>query len=240
MSRLTWDEAPHHEAGIDRGVFYSQNGLGEVWNGLTSVQESPSDSDARMRYIDGVKVSNRSKSGEFSGVIEAFTYSNSFYENVLNQKRRQNFGLSYRVKSDDSYKIHLVYNAMLGPSGLLYQQANTTPFSWSFTTKPVTIPGAKISAHLIIDASKAYLWTVTALENLLYGSDSGLAHLPTPEEVLDIFEVNSILRVIDHGDGSFTVTGPDDAIQMLDATNFQITWPSAVIIDEVSYRISSL
>jgi hypothetical protein len=67
-----------------------------------------------------------------------------------------------------------------------------------------------------------------------------LARLPDPQEIFDIFEANSILRVVDNGDGTFTVTGPDDAITMLDDTTFEIDWPSVVVIDSNTYEISSL
>jgi hypothetical protein len=67
-----------------------------------------------------------------------------------------------------------------------------------------------------------------------------MARLPTPEELLGIFERTALLQVVDNGDGTFTVTGPDEAIQMLDPTTFQIAWPSAVYLDAESYSLSSL
>lgn len=234
ISRLTWDDRDY-EAGLERGVFYPRNGPGEAWNGLTSVQES-SDEDEQVRYIDGIKSRRHRRMGEFSGTIEAFTYPDSFFENVLTQRRQQGFGLSYRVKD----KIHLVYNILVGPTSFDARYLDTEPFSWSFTTAPVQVPGARLSSHLVIDTVKAYPATVAALEDLLYGSDSISPQLPSPEEVLNVFDINSILKVTDNGDGSFTVEGPDDVIQMLDPTTFQITWPSAVYIDEDSYSISSL
>lgn len=196
--------------------------------------------DEQTRHIDGVKTHFRRRRGEFAGTLQAFTYPTSFYENVLTQKRRNSFGLSYRINSGDGHKIHLVYNALVSTTAFNYRHAEADSFSWSFTTKAIPIPGAKPSAHLIVNTNKAYLWTLTALEDLLYGSESGEPRLPSPEEVLDIFEVNSILRVTDHGDGTFTATGPDEVVQMLDETTFQINWPSAVYIDEVSYTLSSL
>lgn len=225
ISRLTWDKRDY-EAGLDRGVLYPKDGPGVAWNGLTSVQESPS-SDTQTRYIDGVKTRVRQSPEVFSGAIEAFTYPEPF---------PKSFGLCYRVKD----KIHLVYNVLVGPTGFNYQQLDTEPFSWDFSTKPIPVPGAEMSAHIVVDGSKAYSWTLSNLEDILYGSDSESPRLPLPEEVLNIFDINSILKVTDNGDGSFTVEGPDDVIQMLDSTTFQIDWPSAVYIDEVSYTLSSL
>lgn len=240
ITRLTWDKFHSYETGIDRGVFYPSNGPGEAWNGLTIVKESPTNSDEQLRYVDGVKTLRRRRYGAFSGTIEALTYPESFYENVLTQRRPDYFGFSYRVKTDEIYKIHLVYNVLVSPSSYNYQQTETEPFSWDFTTRAINIPGAKLSAHLVIDGSKAYSWAVAALEDILYGTDSKTARLPSPEEVVDLFEVNSIVLVIDNGDGTFTVTGPDSIVKMLDTTTFEINWPSAVYIDEVSYTITSL
>lgn len=242
MTKLVWDDidSRRYETGVDRGVYYPKDGSGEVWNGLTSVQESPSDSDEKPRYIDGIKVRSRRGLGEFSGSIEAFTYPPSFGDHLVMHQRRNVFDMSYRVMTKDFYKIHLVYNVLVSPTNDSYQHEEVSPFSWDFTTRPVAIPGSNLSAHLVIDTAKAYPETVTALEELLYGYDLGIAHMPTPDEVLTVFEENSLLRVIDNGDGSFTVTGPDSAILMIDATTFEITWDSAVMIDAVSYTISSL
>lgn len=224
MARLVWD-GRNYDTGLDRGVLYPTASPGVPWNGLTSVQDSPS-SDIQVRYLDGVKT-YRQLQTTFAGTIEAFTYP---------EPLPKTFGMSYRVKD----KIHIVYNVTLGPANINYRQLDTDPFSWSFSTKPVPVPGAKISSHLIVDGAKAYSWTLSALEDILYGSDANHPRLPLPDEVLNVFDINSILKVTDHGDGTFTVDGPDDVVIMLDATTFQITWPSAVYIDEDTYTISSL
>lgn len=240
MARLHWSGLPDYEIGLDRGVFYPQVGPGEVWDGLTAVTEDVEGFDEQVRYLDGVKTNYRRKIGYFSGTIEAFTYPDSFYEDVLIQRRAKVFGLSYRVTTDDSYKIHIVYNVMIMPSAMSRQQGEVEHFSWDFTTLPISIPDGLKSAHFIVDASIANAQTMTALEDILYGTSEETARLPFPGEILDLFEENAILRVIDNGDGTFTVIGPDSAIQMLDPTTFQITWPSALYIDAVSYHISSL
>jgi hypothetical protein len=191
--------------------------------------------EGQSRYIDGVKTSTNRRKGDFSGTISAFTYPESFYEDVLSQRRQQGFGLSYRVGNE----IHLVYNILIQPASKTTQQLETEPFVWDFTTKAMLL-GDRMTAHLIIDTGKAYSWTIAALEDLLYGSESADAHLPFPEEVLAIFDVNSILKVTDHGDGSFTLEGPDEAVIDNGDGTFEIIWPSVVIIDANEYRVSSL
>jgi hypothetical protein len=238
MTVLTWAEK-RYETGLDRGVFYPKNASGVVWNGLISVEEV-ADGEAQVRYVDGVKTYQSYTSSELAGVIEAFTYPDVFYTDILTQDRSESFGMSYRVQNTDSYSIHLIYNVKIPRGEISYNQSEIDPFRWAFTTLPVTMPDARMSAHLIIQVDTAYSWTVQALEEVLYGTQAADARLPTPEEVFQIFEDNSILRIIDNGDGTWTAIGPDDAVKLLDPTTFEITWPSAVYISADSYIIHSL
>jgi len=241
MTRLSWDDQDRqYESGVDRGVFYPPTGPGEVWNGLISVTETPTELSSQTRYQDGVKVQNRRNSDSFSATIEAFTYPESFYTSILTNLHRSAFGFSYRVKTADTYKIHVVYNATANPTSKNYEQSELTPYSWFVTTKPTAVTDAMPSAHLVVDGTQAHAWAVSAFEDILYGNDVAAARLPSPVEAIDIFEEQSILRVISYPDGTFTVTGPDEAITMLDPTTFEITWPTAIYIDAESYKISSL
>lgn len=238
MTKLIWDAKPY-EAGVDQGVYFTPGGVGVAWNGLTDVKESPSEVDQLSSHIDGVRVYRRPRGEAFAGTIEAFMAPDSFFEDALFATRRRNFGMSYRTMTDTSYKIHLVYNILLAPSEKSYQYDEVDGFSWDFTTTPIPIPGAKNSAHLVIDASEAYPAAVSAVEAALYGDDSADARLPSPMELASIFEVTSILRITDNGDGTWTAEAPDDIIQMLDPTTFQINWPSAEFISGDTYKIRS-
>ena len=242
MARLIWDQNAHtkYELGVDRGVLYPASGLGEPWNGLVSVQENPTGGEDRKRYLDGVNVGSRRTATDFEGVLEAYTYPQSFHDDVLSQRRAKPFGLSYRTQTEDSYKLHIVYNVLLGTSGLVYDQDLGAPFSWNFTTLPIAVPLMRPTAHLVVEASIAYPETTLALENVLYGSDERVASLPDFAGILKIFEDNSILQIIDHGDGTWTASGPDEVVSMLDATTFQIDWPSAVYISSDTYTVHSL
>ena len=257
MTILKWgeDTKRSYEAGVDRGVLYPDNDAGVVWNGLVSMVEATSESEEVSCYLDGIKYYSKRSLGSFSATLEAFTYPDEFsvHDGILNsitRQRRKSFGLCYRTKignavdSNAGYKIHLVYNALASPTERSYKSLGESEeailFSWGISTKPILIPGASVSSHLVVDTTKAHASTVAALEDILYGTEEILPTLPSPNAILDLFEANSILTVTDNGDGTFTVTGPDEAIQMLDPTTFQISWESAVVIDETSYRISSL
>lgn len=242
MTRLVWDKVTErdYEAGLDRGVFYPLNGPGHAWNGLTSVEEFPSEVDARPRYMDGQKIGDRRRQGEFSATINAFTYPSVFIDGPISSHRPARFSLSYRVQTAIGYKLHLVYNALAAPSQKNYAYESVDPLSWSITTRGVSGPNNMIMSHLIIESDTAYPETTAALEAVLYGDNGQEPRIPMPDEVFQIFEDSSILQIIDNGDGTWTAIGPDSVIQMLDATTFQVNWPSAVYVDAVSYTIHSL
>lgn len=221
-------------------MFYPNSGPGVAWNGFTALKEAPAESVNRVRYIDGVKTQSSQTPGQFAGTIEAFTYPDAFYDDVLVQRRPPSFGLSYRTGVGDNYRIHLVYNVVISSSNFMYEQRDPNKFSWLFTTTPVAVPFARPSAHLILDSSVAYSWTVDDLEAILYGTEAEAPRLPSPQEVWDLVELNSLLLVVDHGDGTFSIIGPDDAITMLSATTFEVTWPSVIVLDPDTYQISSL
>lgn len=242
-------EARSYEFGVDRGVFFPYSNFGIPWNGLVAVQENE-EVLRSVIFLDGQQVQNRLKFGSFEAKVQAFTYPDEFQEyegfiDYMGQQRRKSFGFSYRTMLDrDKYKLHIVYNAMAAPSlkanSSLDSSNDPTLFEWDFTSAPTRLGTGEVLSHIVIDSSFAHSWTMSAVEDVLYGSDNGESRLPTPDEILNIFEINSILRVIDNGDGSFTVTGPDEAITMLNSTTFEINWPSAIFIGEDLYQISSL
>jgi hypothetical protein len=209
MTRLSWGDIAtrHYETGVDRGVLYPEIGAGVAWNGLVSVQDNPSDSDSSSYYIDGIKYYNRQGPGSFAATLEAYTYPDEFmpYDGILNslitQQPRRSFGLSYRTKlgndvdgSDHGYKIHLVYNALASPSkrtnSTLGKSIEALLFSWSITTVPISIPGHRPSAHLVIDTTVAPSQTIAAVEDVLYGSDILTPSLPWLGPLLTLFEGN--------------------------------------------------
>lgn len=182
MAQLKWDEAGQHwfEAGVSHGVLYPisinsttgkpQYDKGVVWNGLTSVSESPDGADANDLWADNIKYATLRAAETFGGTIEAYTYpdewaacdgsanliSNNLGAVIVGQQPRKSFGLCYRTEMgndidtaiDDGYKLHLVYNCSASPSDRSYETLNDSPdaitFSWEYTSTPVafTVEGA--------------------------------------------------------------------------------------------------
>ena len=264
MARLTWSDIGerYYETGVDRGVLYvnDDDTPGVPWNGLVSIKETPTGVTNTPYYFDGIKYLNTSTHEEFQATIDALSSPAEFdfcdgTAYVLNglyitQQARKTFGLSYRTKVgndvdgiDHAYKIHLVYNALASPTNKNNQSIGdvATPniFSWSITTIPTPISGFKPSAHFIIDSTKISAHLLYYFENIIYGSDTTPPRMPTIQEIVALFSDWIDLEIIDNGDGTWTAIGDERIIEMVSSTQFEITSPSAKMIDDESYNISS-
>ena len=214
MAKLVWNEAGKrlYETGVDRGVLYVSNGSGGyqkgvVWNGLVSVNESPSGAEATPLYAGNIKYVELMSNEEFGASIEAYTYPEEFEQCdgsaeladgvTIGQQPRKSFGLCYRTKigndtagDDHGYKIHLIYGAKAAPTEKSYTTINDSPeaitFSWEVTTTPIEVEGHKPTATLTIDSTKVQPDKLEAIEKKLYGDTSTEAALPTPAEILAI------------------------------------------------------
>ena len=216
MSKLVWDKTGErlYETGVNQGVLYvkasdGKYSKGVAWNGLVSVTESPSGAEASPVYADNIKYLNLVSAEEFGASVEAYTYPPEFAECdgsaelapgvSIGQQSRKEFGLSYKtILGNDSdgdnhgYKIHLIYGAMAAPSEKAYNTVNDAPeamtMSWELTTTPVAVAGFKPTASLVIDSTKVAEGKLAELEALLYGSDSGEARLPLPDEIATLLK----------------------------------------------------
>ena len=211
---LKWDETGKrlYETGTKKGVLYPYaNGTyagGVAWNGLISVNQSPSGAEATALYANDIKYLNLLSNEEFGCTIEAYTYpdewaacdgSAELAKGVsVGQQPRQMFGLSYvtTIGSDTEgnkkgYKIHLIYGGLAAPSEKAYTTINDSPeaitFSWEVTTTPVEVAGMNPTAIITIDSTKVDADKLAALEAVLYGSGETPAKLPLPDEVAQIF-----------------------------------------------------
>ena len=211
MSKIVWDAVGEHtfETGVRNGVLYLKDAQGAyntgvAWNGLTSVSESPEGAEATDLYADDIKYLTLMSAENFKATIEAYTYPDEFEECdgsasiangvVIGQQSRKPFGLCYRTSigndtdgNEHGYKLHIVYGCQASPSEKQYSTINDSPeaitFSWEVNTTPVNVTGKKPTATLIIDSTKADKAKLTALEAILYGSESTEPRLPLPDEI---------------------------------------------------------
>lgn len=266
MTKLQWGTLGErfYEAGTDRGVLYV-DGVGYAWNGLVSVDQNPSGGDPESYYLDGLPYVTASAPEEFKGSIEAYTFPQAFMacdgsEEIaqglyISQQARKPFGFSYRTlvgndvdDIDHGYKIHIIYEAMAAPAtqkhSTLGDKTDPITFTWGIITRPLKFEdpafGVKYGAHLTLDSREVYPWAMAAVEDVLYGNDENEPRLPSPQELLNLFIDNALLKITDNGDGTWTAEGPDSIISMVNADTFQIDWPSAVYIDANTYKVSSL
>lgn len=211
MSKIVWDAVGEHtfETGVRNGVLYLKDAegaynTGVAWNGLTSVSESPEGAEATDLYADDIKYLTLMSAENFKATIEAYTYPVEFEECdgsasiakgvVIGQQSRKPFGLCYRTAigndtdgNEHGYKLHIVYGCQASPSEKQYSTINDSPeaitFSWEVNTTPVNVTGKKPTATLIIDSTKADKAKLTALEAILYGSETAEPRLPLPDEI---------------------------------------------------------
>lgn len=187
---------------------------GVAWNGLTTVTESPTGAEPNKQYADNQVYVNLISAEEFEGTIEAFTYPREFGQCdgtaepetgvFVGQQIRRPFGFAYRTLVGNDlegaafgYKLHLVYNATASPSEKAYATVNDSPeaigFSWAITTVPAYVGtiGAtnyRPTSSITIDSTTADADALADLEALLYGDEATDASLPTPAEVIALFE----------------------------------------------------
>ena len=213
MAKLVWDKTGDrlYETGVKNGVLYIPTAgvysKGVAWNGLTAVTESPSGAEATALYADDTKYMSLMSAEEFGATIEAYTYPDEFAACdgsaeladgvMIGQQKRSTFGLCYKTTigndtdgNDHGYKLHIIYGALAAPSEKAYASINDSPeaitFSWEITTTPVNVTGAKPTASLVIDSTKADPSKLAALEDILYGKDGEPANeprLPLPDEI---------------------------------------------------------
>lgn len=186
---------------------------GVAWNGVSNITESPSGAEPTAVWADNQKYLNLMSAEEYGATIEAYTYPDEFAECdgskeiapgvFVSQQERKTFGVAYKtlLGNDTSgtnygYKLHLIYGALAAPSEKAYNTVNDSPeamaLSWELSTTPVTIEKLfdgkrlKPTATITIDSTKTDADKLSALEAILYGSDSVESRLPLPDEIIEI------------------------------------------------------
>lgn len=210
-ARITWDEAENrkYEYGVSQGVLYPMGSdgsyeNGEPWNGLTNITDKPEGAEINEMYADGIYYAGITGAEKYGATIEAFTYPDSFAAcdgtaqpipgMIVGQQERKKFGLSWRSEIGNAntdklgYKIHVAYGLRASVSEKAHDTVNESPeagtFSWDANGTPVPMPGYKPTAKLEFDSTKLGAKKMAALEDILYGSASGAATLPSPSEIL--------------------------------------------------------
>ncbi len=167
-------------------------GEGFGWNGLTAVSVSPSGADETALYADNIKYLSLRAVEELGATIEAYGCPAAFEECdgtasigtgvTIGQQTRKRFAFTFRTivgndteNNDYGYKIHILYGCTASPSEKSYATVNESPeaitFSWELSTVPVNVTGFKPTSYICIDSTKIAPAKLTALEDILYGTD---------------------------------------------------------------------
>lgn len=208
MSKITWDPVGErlYEIGVDHGVIYPQNASGtyqegSAWNGLTSVNSSPSGADANKTYADNIEYLVLRGAEEYGGTIEHLFLPDAALPcdgiRLVNgvevpSQVRLPFGFCYRTLlgndtqfDDYGYILHIIWGATMSPSEKQYATKSDTPepiaLSNEFSCQPVTLTTVdpatnkvlRPCAHLEINSTRVTSESLTTLENKLYGTDAG-------------------------------------------------------------------
>lgn len=211
MPRIQWDLAGQrlYHTGVDQGVFYLDT-IAVPWLGLTSVEESPSSGDAQAIYLDAQKVLNIPGGEDFDATINAYAFPHEFAPCAgrvrlaagfyAADQPKVTFGFSYRTivgndaqGNDFAHKTHLIYNALADIADF----TNTTgeenislkSYSFGITTVPIAVPNYRPTAHFVFDSRTTSPGNITFLQDLIYGTDTTAARMPTVDELITLLPV---------------------------------------------------
>lgn len=228
-------------SGVSRGVTYPTNGPGTPWPGLIGVAERPEGTINQSYFFDGIQTHRTHSVSEYSAQVRSFTMPADF-------ESRNRVGLTYTVgretANSQGYDIHILYDVLINHEGVTQKTTGDEkyPVIFQFDLFGLTIdlPTGLRGCHFVISSVGGNPDVIFELENILYGTPGNPPRLPTYEELEDIFQRHAVLMIIDHGDGTWTASGPDSIVNLIDVDLFAIDWPSAVYLTDDTYKVSSL
>lgn len=258
MSALTWDQVGEREfeAGVDRGVLYLHDGRVVPWNGITGIEEAVN-RESKSFYQDGIKYLDFQVLGEYAATLKAFTYPDEFDEIMgtatdgrglyIHDQRPKTFSLAYRTKIgndvdgvDHGYRLHLLYNLRATPSNVAYSSLTSSvdpvEFAWALTSTPQALTGYRPTAHLSVKSTDLDPGYLAFVESLLYGTEVSDPYLPSMAEMFDL--IANRITIVDNGDGSWTASGSDRVVELLNADTFQLSGVQATFQDADTYEIT--
>lgn len=244
MPRLKWGELPPvFDRGVDHGVLYLDE-TAHPWNGLVSVDERDTGQVDTEHYFDGNRIHISQEISDFEATVSAYTYPDAFSEfnGYSARETYKRFGFSYRTEYGDAHKIHLVYDALVNDNNRAWMTDSSSPqpstFTWDIYGNPVPVPGASPASRLSLEAPLDET-VLKNLEDILYGTATTEPRLPGPAEIIELYEAATTLRITYNGDGSYTASGPDSIVKLLDDGRFEINSPAAFTLDKGIFVVHS-
>ena len=238
MAKLTWDNVAiaYYEAGVSQGVIYYMDGTAEVWNGLISVEPSH-EHELQEAFFEGQLSSKALSQADFKLSVECYTYPTR----VLSVPVR---AFSYSVVTSVCKKIHIVFNPILHMSSRSYTTYQEDPDISTFNLDLVTVPeqldGYAPSAHAILDTgSRDPNSGLDTILDMLYGTYAKSPSLPSLKFLASVAKNPSAidLLLIDHGDGTFTISGGSVLLDSIDT--FVVNHPGVTLPDADTYLVTT-
>lgn len=241
MSRIDFELQSYLtiEDGLDRCVVYAHNEF-EPWFGMVSITEDVDLEASKIVYVDGTHKRAYAQLQGFTASISSYTYPALVEDG--------SFGMTYRTMINGKQCLHLVYGCQSPSIGFRRQTIAGDPFVDLFEVSIQSVPERRIlsgfrpASHLMIMESDIWEEALQSIGDILYGTETEDPRLPPLSEVVDILETYVALRITDHGDGTWSAEeiNTHGIIKMVDNTEFEITWDSALYIDDQVYTIQSL
>lgn len=229
MVALTWNKPfdVKFDAGIDRGVVYPKDSPGVAWRGLTNLEEDYEGGERESIVLDSIKAMEYVAERSFSANVTAFSIPRELDHClgnkelapgiILTRQASEQFGFSYRHKtSEDSYRIHLVYNVLAKMTGSGHtttgSDTSLTQKSLRLTATPLEYPLMRPTAHFIADSRVMDPRALVILESYLYGEDGFDPILPPPVQLVDMmsYGINHLRHIVPQPSGiALLTTEPD-------------------------------
>ena len=243
MSRLEWGQGSRlFDAGLDHGVLYLDNSA-VPWNGLVSVSEIDTGQVNADYYFEGSRLALSQDTGDFQAVVSAYTYPEIFseYNGYGPHDPYRRFGFSYRTQHGNGYKLHLVYNVMVRDDSRTWstdkESVDPSLFTWNVNASAVDIPGARPASHLVVEVDDSEEYEIVT--EALYGTETSNPRLPDPAELIELYESATLLRIVYNGDGTYSATGPDHMVRLLEDGKFELRAPSVFLLDQDIFVVNS-
>lgn len=215
MSKLTWDGVgkKEYQYGVSQGVLFKLDSTdnkwkGVAWSGLTNVTDSPEGGDVEEKYADNILYASVRGVEKFGGSIECFTFPDEWLGCIgkkeimdgvtIGQQNRDTFCLAYRTEIGNDqnqhagYKINIVYNSTANASEMSHdtteESVDFEPMSFDFDSNTVPVTGHKATSKLEFSSLTTNAKAMTALTNLIYGTDNKDSELLMPDDLFDLLE----------------------------------------------------
>lgn len=200
MTELVWGASGsrYYETGVSKAVIFERPPAPDgsslnpvVWDGLLSVDISPTIESREPIYIDGVKFSELTSYKEITGTISAYTYPDRLLQHegfietstqgvlIGGQPANDSFNLVYQTQIgndidgiDHGFKLHFLYDVTITPEDRSYstigEEQEPIAFSWTFQTTPMVVGLYKPTSYICLDSRKTDAGAIAEIQEQMY------------------------------------------------------------------------